>query len=138
MNDATSRKVARAALLMALSVDHGEEQAQKRALAMNGIRATAVDFGGDFTASVRRVIERAVVAAKREGVISPTHAEEGAVAGATHEALVQVGLKAVGFSVGGKIGIARQDDHVAVAIFLGIGLLHLDEVAVGLAHRAVS
>ncbi|MFO7310604.1 MAG: HutP family protein [Bacillota bacterium] len=138
MNEATSRKVARAALLMALSEDHGEEQAQKRVLATSGIRATAVDFGGDFTASVRRVIERAVVAAKREGVISPTHAEEGAVAGATHEALLQVGLKAVGLSVGGKIGIARKDDHVAVAIFMGIGLLHLDEVAVGLAHRAVS
>ena len=44
----------------------------------------------------------------------------------------------VGLSVGGKIGIARQDDHVAVAIFFGIGLGHLDEVAVGLAHRAVS
>jgi len=138
MSDATSRRVARAALLLALTEDHAQEQAQKRALAADGVRGTAVDFGGEFSASVRRVVERAVVAAKREGVIGPTHAEEGAVAGAAHEALVQVGLKAVGLNVGGKIGIARQHDHIAVAIFLGIGLLHLDEVAVGLAHRAVS
>lgn len=138
MNPSPSRQVARAALLMALTSDHAGEQAQKRSLAAVDIRATAVDFGGEFAASVRRIVERAVVAAKREGVISATHAEEGAVAGAAHEALVQIGLKAMGLSVGGKIGIARKDDHIAVAIFLGIGLLHLDEVAVGLAHRAVS
>ena len=37
-----------------------------------------------------------------------------------------------------KIGVARHKDHVSVAIFLGIGLLHLDEVAIGLGHRAVA
>ncbi|MBO8141571.1 MAG: HutP family protein [Firmicutes bacterium] len=136
--NSASREVARAALRMALSADHAEERHEQRALLARGIRATAVDFGGDFTGSVRRVIERAVVAAKREGVIAATHAEEGAVAGAAHEALVQAGHKAAGLSVGGKVGVARRDDHIAVAIFLGIGLLHLDEVAVGLAHRAVS
>lgn len=135
---AQSRKVARAALQMALTESHPEEQEQKRLLANEGIRATAVDFGGDFVSSVRRIVERAVVAAKREGVIGETHAEEGAVAGAAHEALLQVSLKAMGLSVGGKIGIARQGDHVAAAVFFGIGLGHLDEVAVGLAHRAVS
>jgi hypothetical protein len=46
--------------------------------------------------------------------------------------------KALGLNVGGKIGIARHQDHVSVAIFLGIGLLHLDEVSIGLGHRAVS
>lgn len=135
---ALSRRVARAALHMALTDTHPEEQEQKRVLSVGGLKATAVDFGGDFVSSVRRIVERAVVAAKREGVIRPIHAEEGAVAGAAHEALSQIGGKAVGLSVGGKIGIARQDDHVAVAVFFGIGLGHLDEVAVGLAHRAVS
>ncbi|SRR5690606_5459360 len=135
---AVSRRVARAALVMALTETHPEEVEQKQLLAADGIRATAVDFGGDFVANVRRIVERAVVAAKREGVIQPTHAEEGAVAGAAHEALMQLGPKATGLSVGGKIGIARRDDHVAVAMFFGIGLGHLDEVAVGLAHRAVS
>lgn len=133
-----SRQVARAALSMALTETHPEEMEQKRLLEAAGIRATAVDFGGEFVPNVRRIVERAVVAAKREGVIRPVHAEEGAVAGAAHEALVQLGMKALGLSVGGKIGIARQDDHVAVAMFFSIGLGHLDEVAVGLAHRAVS
>ena len=45
--------------------------------------------------------------------------------------------KALGLNVGGKIGIARYQDHIGVAIFMGIGLLHLDEVAIGLGHRAV-
>ncbi len=33
--------------------------------------------------------------------------------------------------------IARQDDHIAVCIFFGIGLLHLNEVAIGLGHRVI-
>ena len=82
-------------------------------------------------------MERAVVAA-REGVIRDTHAEEGAVAGAAREAMGQIMTKALGLNVGGKIGIARYKDHVSVAVFFGIGLLHLDEVAIGLGHRAVS
>jgi hypothetical protein len=78
------------------------------------------------------------VAAKREGLIRETHSEEGAIAGAAREALSQIGMKAVGFNVGGKIGIARYKDHISVAIFFGFGLLHLDDVAIGLGHRAVS
>jgi hypothetical protein len=77
-----------------------------------------------------------VVAAKREGLIKESHADEGAVAGATHEALLQIKNKAIGFNVGGKIGIARQGDHIGVAVFIGVGLLHLDDVAIGLGHRA--
>ncbi|MFS8583372.1 MAG: HutP family protein, partial [Limnochordales bacterium] len=83
---AASRQVARAALSMALTETHPEEMEQKRLLEAAGIRATAVDFGGEFVPNVRRIVERAVVAAKREGVIRPVHAEEGAVAGAAHEA----------------------------------------------------
>ena len=60
------------------------------------------------------------------------------MAGAAREAIAQIMPKALGLNVGGKIGISRQKDHVSVAIFLGIGLLHLDEVAIGLGHRAVS
>ena len=40
-------------------------------------------------------------------------------------------------NVGGKLAIARNGDHLAVAVFFGIGLLHLNEVAVGLGHRVV-
>ena len=59
------------------------------------------------------------------------------MAGATREALSQVMTKAIGLNVGGKIGIARSGNNIAVAIFFGIGLLHLNEVAIGLGHRAI-
>ena len=61
----------------------------------------------------------------------------GAVAGAAHEALEQVKVKAIGFNVGGKIGIARFDEHLCVAIFMGVGVLNLNELCVGLAHRSL-
>lgn len=61
------------------------------------IVGAASDFGGTFVDSMMKMIERAVVAAKREGVISDTHREEGAVAGAAHDAVCQVSEKAMGF-----------------------------------------
>lgn len=132
-----SRAVARAALSLAMSVDREEEAALRRSLSERGVKGAASDFGGDFVSSVLRIIERAVVAAKREGVIADTHQEEGAVAGAARDAVSQVSGKALGLSVGGKIGIAREGEHVAVALFFTVGLVHLNEVCVGLGHRAV-
>ncbi|MCL4440852.1 HutP family protein [Desulforamulus profundi] len=133
-----SRKVARVAIEMAMTETREQEKEYKTKFLDEGIRTAAVDYGGDFISSVNRIIERAVVAAKREGVIKEVHADEGAVAGATREALSMIMQKAVGLNVGGKIGIARQADHISVAVFFGVGLLHLDEVAIGLGHRAVS
>ncbi len=134
-----SKLVASSAIRMALTSSRPEEAELKKELYETyGLRAVAVDYGGEFITSVGKIVERAVVAAKREGVIKDTHAEEGAVAGAAREAIAQIMPKALGLNVGGKIGISRQKDHVSVAIFLGIGLLHLDEVAIGLGHRAVS
>jgi len=132
-----SRKVSRIAIEMALTESREEERELKQRFLKEGIKTAAVDYGGDFISSVNKIIERAVVASKREGVIKETHADEGAVAGATREALSQIMPKAIGFNVGGKIGIARKDDHICVAIYFGVGLLHLDEVALGLGHRAV-
>lgn len=132
-----SRKIARVAVEMAMTESREQEQEYKQRFFKEGIRTAAVDYGGDFISSVNKIIERAVVASKREGVIKEMHADEGAVAGATREALSQVMPKAIGFNVGGKIGIARKEDHISVAIFFGVGLLHLDEVAIGLGHRAV-
>ncbi|WP_406676222.1 HutP family protein [Moorella sp. ACPs] len=132
-----SKMVAAAAIRMALSENREEEARLKKEYAASGIRAVAVDYGGEFINSMQKIVERAVVAAKREGVIKETHPEEGAVAGATREALSQIMPKALGLNVGGKIGIARWHDHLSVAIFFGIGLLHLDEVGIGLGHRAV-
>lgn len=133
-----SRMVAKVALEMALTEERGFERDLIAKYARNGIKAAAVDYGGDFITSLSKITERAVVAAKREGVIKDVHAEEGAVAGATREALSQLMNKALGLNIGGKIGIARHKDHISVAVFFGVGLLHLDEVAVGLGHRAVS
>lgn len=134
-----SKIVATAALKMAITASRQEEGLLKKELFEEfGVKAVAVDYGGEFINSVGKIVERSVVAAKREGVIKDAHADEGAIAGAAREAISQIMPKALGLNVGGKIGIARHKDHVSVAIFLGIGLLHLDEVAIGLGHRAVA
>jgi hypothetical protein len=134
-----SKVVATSAIKMALTTTRQEEAQLKKDLwDTYQVRAVAVDYGGEFINSVGKIVERSVVAAKREGVIKDTHADEGAVAGAAREAVAQIMPKALGLNVGGKIGIARHQDHVSVAIFMGIGLLHLDEIAIGLGHRAVS
>lgn len=130
-----SKKIASAAIRMALTESREEEQQLKAALAHLGIRSVAVDYGGDFAMSAKKMIERAVVAAKREHVIKDNHYDEGAVAGATREALAQILSKAYGLNVGGKLAIARYGDHISVAVYLAIGLLHLNEIAIGLAHR---
>lgn len=133
-----SKIAASSAIKMALSATRAEEIQIKKALwEEHGVKAVAVDYGGEFISSMAKIVERSVVAAKREGVIKDTHSDEGAVAGASREALSQIMPKALGLNVGGKIGVARFHDHVSVAVFMGIGLLHLDEVAIGLGHRAV-
>ena len=132
-----SKDIASAAIKIALTNDRNEEKLLQTEMAKLGIHTAAVDYGGEFITSVMKIVERAVVSSKREGVIRDSHAEEGAVAGATREALTQIMPKALGLNVGGKIGIARYKDHIAVAIFFGIGLLHLNEVSIGLGHRVV-
>ena len=135
--ESDSREVARAAVMMAMSATRQEECEWKENLTVQGIRAAAADYGGEFVQSVMRIVERAVVCAKREELIGETHHEVGAVAGAAREALSQVTGKALGLNVGGKIGVARRGEHVAVAVFFGIGLGHLNEVCIGMGHRAI-
>ena len=132
-----SRDVARAAISLAMTTSREEESTQKQRMAQQGVRCAASDFGGDFVTSVMKIIERAVVIAKREGIIGEKSHEEGAVAGAAHDAVTQVTDKAMGLNVGGKIGVARAEGHVAVAIFFTVGLVHLNEVCVGMGHRAL-
>ena len=128
-----SKDISRVALNMALSESREQEKKMKNEMQKLGIHTAAVDYGGEFISSVTKIIERAVVAAKREGVIGESHAEEGAA----REAVSQIMPKAIGLNVGGKIGIARYGDHICVALFFGIGLLNLNEVSVGLGHRAI-
>ncbi|MCC8159816.1 MAG: HutP family protein [Oscillospiraceae bacterium] len=132
-----SREVCKAAIQIALTDTRDEENILKAKNAEQGIRSVAIDFGSDFGSAVPKILERAVVAAKRENVIGSTHAEEGAVAGAAHEALQQIIDKCVGLNLGGKIGIARYGSHIGVCVFFAIGLLNLNDVAIGMGHRAV-
>lgn len=133
-----SKEVSKASIKIAMTQDRAEEKEIKLASEEAGIKCVAVDFGGEFSESVTKIIERAVVASKREGVINDSHAEEGAVVGATHEAIRQILTKTIGLNVGGKIGIARSSDHIAVCIFLAVGLLNLNDIVIGLGHRAMS
>ncbi len=132
-----SKEVAACAVQMAMTKDRESEQKLKAEYAEIGILAAAADFGGEFITSVNKIIERTVVAARREGLIGTSHSDEGAVAGAAREAVSQIVTKAIGLNVGGKIGIARSGEHICVCMFFGIGLLHLNEMAIGLGHRAV-
>ena len=132
-----SREVARAAISMAMTITREAEIDLKQEHLDEGIKSLAVDYGGEFLTSLQKVVERAVVASKRENIIDDSSHSDGAVAGATREALVQIMPKALGLNVGGKVGIARGGTHIAVAIFFGIGLLHRNDVAIGLGHRAI-
>jgi hypothetical protein len=138
VNGLTSIEIGRAAVRLAVTASREEEQQVKEELARRGIRSTAVDFGGEFIPSIVKIVERAVVAAERQGVVTETHVGAGAVAGAAHEALSQLEQKALGFNVGGKIGIARSGEHLCVAIYMAVGVLNLDELCVSLAHRSIA
>jgi len=132
-----SRDVAQAAICIAMTSTREEEIEMKQRHKEEGIHSLAVDYGGEFLSSLQKVVERAVVASKREDIIDDSTHSDGAVAGATREALAQIMPKALGLNVGGKVGIARGGTHIAVAIFFGIGLLHRNDVAIGLGHRAI-
>ena len=137
-NGGESKAVARAAVKMAVSETRDVERALKNEYAKQGIKTAAVDIGGDFFKSMNKMIEQSIGAAKRVGVmVEDSHHGDGSVAGAVHDALSQVATKASGMSVGGKVGLARYEDHISVAVFLSIGLLYLDDVALGLAHRTI-
>ena len=133
-----SKEVAKAAISIAMTNSREDEKLMKEELRQQEIRAAAVDYGGEAILAMKIVVERALVAAKRELLINECHVEEGAIAGATREAMSQVLNKAIGLNIGGKLGIARKDGHLSVAVFFSIGLIHLDEIAVGLAHRAIN
>ncbi len=132
-----SKETSRAAAKMALTSGRDEENELKAHYLKNGIKTVAIDFGSDFANAVPKILERAVVAAKRENLIGESHAEEGAVAGAAHEALQMIVDKCVGLNLGGKIGIARSEGHISVCLFFAIGLLNLNDVTIGMGHRAV-
>lgn len=131
-----SKDIARTAIMLAMST-RKEEAVLKENYKKEGIKSAAVDIGGDVIQSISKILERTLVASKRNGLIKDTHVYEGAVTGATREAIAQIMDKAAGFNVGGKIGIARYREHLSVCIFLTIGMFRLDDVVIGLGHRAI-
>jgi len=132
-----SRDTARAAARMCLTESREEEKELKGEFMLRGIQCVAVDMSGEYISAMMEMVNRAIVASKREQVIKECHLEEGAVAGAAKEAISQILPKAIGCNIGGKIGIARSGEHVSVCVFAKIGLLHLNEVAMGLGHRVL-
>ena len=134
--ESNSTKVAKIATRMAIC-DRHEEEHLKKFYSEKGIKVTAVNIGGNINDSTSKILERALVASKRNGVIREEHLHEGGVIGATRDALMQVWNRASGQNVGGKVGIARRGEHLTVCIFLSVGLLHLDEVVIGIGHRAI-
>mgnify|MGYP004511191715 CR=1 FL=1 len=136
MTRETSTYVAKIATKMAISSREEEEHLKKEFL-NSEVKVTAVNIGGNINESIHKILERALVASKRNGLIREEHLHEGAVIGAARDALMQVCNRASGQNVGGKIGIARMGEHISVCIFLSIGLLHLDEVVIGIGHRAL-
>lgn len=134
--ESNSTIVAKIATKMAIC-NRNEEDELKRFYSEQGVKVTAVNVGGNINSSVSKILESALVAAKRNELIREEHLHEGAVIGATRDAIIQVSTRANGLSVGGKIGIARRGEHISVCIFLSIGLLHLDEVVIGIGHRSL-
>lgn len=132
-----SADVARAAIRMALSENRSDENELREKLAKSGIRAVSVNFGGKFLDIIPKIYESAIVAAQRQHVISDTHVGDGSVVGAMESAIEQIKLMAMGMNLGGKIGIARWKEHLCVAVFVEVGVLHFNEVTLGMAHRVL-
>ena len=134
--ESNSTKIAKIATRMAIC-EREEENELKRIYSEKGIKVTAVNIGGNINSSISKILESALVASKRNGLIREEHLHEGAVIGATRDAIIQVENRASGQNVGGKIGIARGGEHISVCLFLSIGLLHLDEIVIGIGHRSL-
>ena len=129
--------VARAAIRLALTASREAEEKYIASLSEAGVVSAAVDIGGDIAGTIHIIIERAIIASRKAGITKENHVQDGAIAGAAREAVSQVADKAIGLNGGGKIAIARFGEHLSVCVFMSIGLLHLNDVVIGLGHRSV-
>lgn len=130
----SSLDIPKEAVRLALTTREEEKELISKVEAMGG-KAAAVDIGGNVSTSLTKILERALVASKRVGLIPDEYAAEGAVMGAARDALMQVLERSNNLNVGGKIGLIRMGDDIAVCIYVSIGLLHLNEFAIGIGHR---
>ncbi len=132
-----SLDVARAAVSLAITSNRKDEEVLISKLKEQGILSAAADVGGDTITQTHVVIERAIKAARKNGLIKENPAQDGVVAGAAREAQTQVMLKAMGLNGGGKVAVCRKGGHLAVCIFLSIGMIYLNDVVIGLGHRVI-
>jgi len=136
-NKYDSVDVARAAIRLAVTPSREAEEKYIASLGEAGVKAAAVDIGGNISGSIHVIIERAIIASRKAGLTKENHVQDGAIAGAAREAVAQIAEKAIGLNGGGKIAIARCGEHLSVCVFMSIGLLHLNDVVIGLGHRSV-
>ncbi|MDR1797663.1 MAG: HutP family protein [Clostridiales Family XIII bacterium] len=129
--------IARSAIQLAVTPSRESEDKYIEKLAQRDIRAVAVDVGGDIVQSIHVIVERAIIASRKAGVTKENHVQDGAIAGAAREAVSQIAEKAIGLNGGGKIAVCRHHEHLSVCVFMSIGLLHLNDVVIGLGHRSI-
>ena len=129
--------ICKVAIRMSISSREEEKKLMKE-YAKEGIKTAAVDVGVAIPSSRMKFMERALLAAKRNNLIQDRHIHDGAVIGAVREAMSQIESNINGLSVGGKIGIARYGEHLAIAIFLSVGILQFNEVISAVAHRSIA
>lgn len=129
--------VARYTIRLAITENREEEDLLIREYKDKEVKAVAMDIGGNVVESVHVIIERAIHASRRTGLTKECHVEDGAIAGAAREAITQIANRSVGLNGGGKIAICRHKEHLSICIFMSIGLLHLNEVVIGLGHRSL-
>lgn len=132
-----STDVAKAAIKLAITSSRASEEQIISKLRDKNIIGTAVDVGGNIVETIHIVIERAIIASRKSGLIEECHVHDGAIAGAAKDAIMQIASKSTGLNGGGKIGICRHKEHLSICIFMSIGLLHLNEVVIGLGHRSI-
>lgn len=132
-----STDVAKAAIKLAITSSRSAEEQLIKKLEEKDIHSIAIDVGGNIIDTIHIVIERAILASRRNGITTECHVDDGAIAGAAKDAIMQIAVKSSGLNGGGKIGICRHKEHLSVCIFMSIGLLHLNEVVIGLGHRSI-
>lgn len=131
-----SKDVARAAIEVAMS-SREDEKILKKDYILKGIKLAAVDIGGEITNNINKILEKVLIASKKNKLIENCHIADGVVIGASRDALSQILVRCVGCNVGGKIGIAKGQEHLCVCIYVSVGLISLDEMVIALGHRAV-
>lgn len=137
MSERTGNETTKKAVLMAISARE-EEKGLIEDFGKEGFKCVAVNVGGKMPTIVPKIIENALVASVRKGIIKDTRTQNGAIAGAIREAMNQIQNNMNGLSVGGKIGVARRGEDLSVALYFSIGLLHLNETVMAVSHRAIT